>query len=218
MVALALAVAEVLPQHPEQFGLAHDTTARALCDDGTAYAVRGGALVAADDTVVALLDAGLEHRGLVVAGDTVFVTEYARSRFGAHDGAVLAIPRAGGTPSTVIDGFHEPVAIAALGRDLVVADARARAIYRIELVAGRGVARYQIATLLDRPTALAVAGDTILVASYDAATGTGEIRELRRDGSAPVIASGSWQPTSLRADTDRVYVVAAGVGTLTFTR
>lgn len=191
---------------------------RALGDDGTAYAVRGATLVAVGGGVVAHLDPDLEHRGLVVAGELLYLAQFARSRFGAHDGAVIAIPRAGGTPSTVIDGFHEPVAVAVLGRDLIVADARARAIYRIELAAGRGVARYQIATLLDRPTALAIAGDAILVATYDAAAGIGEIRELRHDGSAPVIASGTWQPTALRADADRVYVDAPGVGTLAFTR
>jgi hypothetical protein len=117
-----------------------------------------------------------------------YVTRFETSRFGAHDGVIVAID-ARGVESTVLDGFHKPVGIALLGRILVVADARARAVFRVSLVAGRAVSRLQLAALPDRPELVSACGDdSVQVTSCDA---TGQISAVRRiwlDGRVELIS------------------------------
>jgi sugar lactone lactonase YvrE len=135
------------------------------------------------------------------AANLVYVTQFQMSRFGAHDGAILAIDLATGAASLVLDGFHKPVGIAQLGRTLVVADARARAVYRIELVAGRAVTRLQLAALPDRPEHVCACGDgAVLVTSYDAAAHVGTVRRIALDGAQTVIATGAWEPRGIACD------------------
>ena len=132
------------------------------------------------------------------AANLVYATQFQMSRFGAHDGAIVALDLSTGAASLVLDGFHKPVGIAQLGRTLVVADARARAVYRIELVAGRAVTRLQLAALPDRPEHLCAAGDgAVLVTSYDAAAHVGTVRLIGLGGEQRVIATGSWEPRGI---------------------
>ena len=149
------------------------------------------------------------------AARLLYVTQFQTSRFGAHDGAIVALDLATGAASLVLDGFHKPVGIAQLGRTLVVADARARAVYRIELVAGRAVSRLQLAALPDRPELVCACGDdAVLVTSYDAAAHDGTIRKIGLDGSVTVIASGAWEPRGIACDgANAIVAVAHGLET-----
>jgi sugar lactone lactonase YvrE len=135
------------------------------------------------------------------AGRLLYVTQFQMSRFGAHDGAIVAIDLATGAASLVLDGFHKPVGIVQLGSTLIVADARARAVYRIALVAGRAVSRLQLAALPDRPEhACACGDDAVLVTSYDPAANIGAVRRIGLDGSVAVVASGAWEPRGIAFD------------------
>ena len=81
----------------------------------------------------------------------LYTTQYMKSRSGAFDGGIVEIDLVTGEPSLVLDGFLQPVGIAKLGDMLVVTDARQRAVFRVERVAGRAVRRLQLASYLGRP-------------------------------------------------------------------
>ncbi len=116
-----------------------------------------------------------------------YATRFETSRFGAHDGVIVAVD-ARGTESLVLDGFHKPVGIALLGRVLVVADARARAVFRVALVAGRAVSRLQLAALPDRPELVrACDHDSVEVTSVDASGQIAAVRRIWLDGRIAVI-------------------------------
>lgn len=118
-----------------------------------------------------------------------YATRFELSRFGAHDGVIIAID-ARGAESLVLDGFHKPVGIALLGRVLVVADARARAVFRITLVAGRAVSRLQLAALPDRPELVhACDDDSVEVTSYDATGQPSAVRRIWLDGRVAIISA-----------------------------
>jgi DNA-binding beta-propeller fold protein YncE len=140
---------------------------------------------------------------------TLYATQFYTSRFGAHDGSIIAIDLLTGDPSTILDGFGKPVGIAKLGDTLVVADARQRAVYRVDLRAGRAVQRLQLVGDLGRPDSVCACGpDSVLVTSYDPELGRGAVRRLWLDGRTRGIGSGQWDPASVATDGDRVFVVA----------
>lgn len=141
----------------------------------------------------------------------LYATEYVTSRFGAHDGSVIAIDLVTGEPSTVIDGFLMPSGIVKIGSTLVVADARQRAVFRVDLVAGRAVRRLQIVADIGRPDSLCpLTHDSVLVTSFDAETGRGHVRRLWLDGRTQGIAHGPWEPGGITTDGERVFVAARG--------
>ena len=110
-------------------------------------------------------------------------------------------------PSTVLDGFLKPVGIVKLGPTLVIADARQRAVFRVELASGRAVLRLQLAGEIDRPESLCAFDlDSVLVTTYDEVTECGAVRRLWLDGRAQTIASGPWEPRGIATDGERAFV------------
>ena len=139
----------------------------------------------------------------------LYATQFHASRFGAHDGSVIVIDLVTGEPSTVIDGFAKPIGIAKLGDTLVVADARQRAVYRVDLRVGRAVQRLQLVGDLGRPDSVCTCGtDSVLVTSFDPDVGRGAVRRLWLDGRTQGIGSGTWDPAGVATDGDRVFVAA----------
>ena len=137
----------------------------------------------------------------------LYTTQFRSSVRGAHDGSIVMIDLVTGEPSTVLDGFAKPIGIVKLGSTLVVADARQRAVFRIELASGRAVRRLQLAGDLGRPDSLCAYGvDSVLVTTYDDDTQRGSLRRLWLDGRQRVIASGTWHPRGVTTDGERAFV------------
>ena len=105
------------------------------------------------------------------------------------------------------DGFVKPVGIVKLGSTIVVADARQRAVFRVELVSGRAVMRLQLAGNIDRPDSLCAFDlDSVLVTTYDEQAKRGTLRRLPLDGRVITIASGAWEPRGIATDGERAFV------------
>ena len=145
-----------------------------------------------------------------VAEHALYTTQFMSGKRGAFDGSVVAIDLVSGEPSTVIDGFLKPLGIAKLGSTLVVADARQRAVFRVDLVAGRAVFRLQLAADVDRPDSLCACGhDSVLLTTYDEETRLGAVRRLWLDGKrSAVLARGPWEPRGIATDGTRIFVAA----------
>lgn len=144
-----------------------------------------------------------------VGEHALYTTQFLTSKRGAHDGSVVAIDLVTGEPSTILDGFGKPIGIVKLGPILVIADARQRAVFRVELVAGRAVTRLQLAGDIDRPDSLCASGvDSVLVTTYNDEMGRGTVRRLWLDGRTRLVASGAWEPKGIATDGERVFVSA----------
>jgi sugar lactone lactonase YvrE len=138
---------------------------------------------------------------------TLYTTQFLSSKHGAHDGEVVMIDLATREPSMILDGFSKPIGIVKLGSTLVVADARQRAVFRVELVRGRAVSRLQLVADIGRPDSLCACGrDSVLVTSYDEDLQRGSVRRMWLDGRTRGIASGSWEPRGVATDGERVFV------------
>ncbi|MDB4963915.1 MAG: hypothetical protein JWP01_3914 [Myxococcales bacterium] len=137
----------------------------------------------------------------------LYTTQFLSGKHGAHDGSVVMIDLVTGEPSMVLDGFSRPVGIVKLGSMLVVADARQRAVFRVELVRGRAVRRLQMVADIGRPDSLCACGsDSVLVTSYDEELQRGSVRRMWLDGRTRGIASGPWEPRGVATDGERVFV------------
>ena len=145
-----------------------------------------------------------------VAEHALYTTQFMSGKRGAFDGSIVSIDLVSGEPSTVIDGFLKPMGIAKIGSTLVVADARQRAVFRIDLVAGRAVFRLQLAADVDRPDSICACGDdSVLLTSYDEETRLGTVRRLWLDGKrSAVLARGPWEPRGIATDGTRIFVAA----------
>jgi len=145
----------------------------------------------------------------------LFATQYMRSRSGAFDGAIVEVDLESGTCSNVIDGFLHPTGLAVLGNVLVVADARRRAVFRVDLSGGRGVFRLQLSTDVERPDSVCACGDdAVLVTSTEDETSIGTVRRIGLDGSSKVLAQGPWEPRGAVCSADRAYVATRRHGVL----
>ena len=145
----------------------------------------------------------------------LYTTQFLISPRGAHDGSVVMIDLVTGEPSTVIDGFGKPLGIVKLGATLVVADARQRAVFRVDLVAGRAVRRLQLTAALARPDSMCGCGpDAVLITSFDEAAQLGAVSRLWLDGRIQTIARGAWEPRGVATDGERVFVAARRAGKL----
>jgi hypothetical protein len=144
----------------------------------------------------------------------LYTTQFMAGTRGAFDGSIVTIDLVTGEPSTILDGFQKPVGIAKLGSVLVVADARQRAVFRVDLIAGRAVFRLQLAGNIDRPDSVCACGtDSVLVTTYDEETRLGAIRRLWLDGRREaVIARGPWEPRGIATDGERAFVAAHRAG------
>lgn len=143
------------------------------------------------------------------AEHALYATQYLTSKFGAHGGEIVRIDLVTGEPSTILDGFLRPIGIAKLGQTLVVADARQRAVFRVDLVAGRAVRRLQLVGDIGRPDSVcACSSDSVLVTAFDEETQRGSVRRLWLDGRTRGIASGPWEPRGVATDGQRVFVSA----------
>ncbi len=137
----------------------------------------------------------------------LYTTQFRSGVNGACDGSIVVIDLVTQEPSTVLDGFAKPVGIVKLGSAIVVADARQRAVFRVELVAGRAVRRIQLAGNIDRPDSLCVyGGDSVLVTTYDDQARRGAVRRLWFDGKTRTIAAGAWEPRGVATDGERAFV------------
>lgn len=184
----------------------------AVARDGTLFATRGGAVlrVTADGAIAALpqLAPRRGRRGLALAPD-------ARHLYAPSAGGVIEIALEDRYATTVFDGFVDPVGIAAVGGRVVVGDAGRRAIYAIELVAGRAVAGRELASALGRPDAMCAWGDdAVLVSSYDDRHAWGAVHVVDLAGRVHQLASGPWEPRGIATDGRLVYVAARGAGRL----
>jgi DNA-binding beta-propeller fold protein YncE len=137
----------------------------------------------------------------------LYSTQFRCSAQGAHDGSIVVIDLVSGEPSTLADGFLKPVGIVKLGPTVVVADARQRAVFRLELAGGRAVYRLQLAGNVDRPDSLCCFGlDSVLLTTYDEEAHRGSLRRLWLDGRSQIIASGPWEPRGVTTDGERAFV------------
>lgn len=198
----------------------------AIDDAGTVFAARVGdgqvgAILAFDSdgrsSPLANVPAKVWQGALAFCRATkrLFATQYLRSRSGAFDGAVVEVDRATGTCSSVIDGFLHPTGIAVLGNVMVVADARRRAVFKIDLSGGRGVFSLQLTADIGRPEALCACGDdAVLVTSTQDETGF--VRKINLDGSAQILAQGPWEPRGVCYEDGVAYVATRRSGVLTF--
>ena len=153
----------------------------------------------------------VEYQRLGVTYDArehaLYTTQFRSSGRGAHDGSIVSIDLVTGEPSTVLDGFAKPIGIVKLGPTLVVADARQRAVFRIEMASGRAVMRLQVAGNIGRPDSLCLYGlDSVLVTTYDDDAQRGSLRRIWLDGRQCVIASGPWMPRGVATDGERGFV------------
>ena len=144
------------------------------------------------------------------AEHALYTTQFMSGKRGAFDGSIVAVDLVSGEPSTILDGFLKPMGIAKLGSTLVVADARQRAVFRVDLVAGRAVFRIQLAADVDRPDSVCACGDdSVLVTTFDEETRLGAVRRLWLDGKrSAVLARGPWEPRGVATDGTRVFVAA----------
>ena len=135
----------------------------------------------------------------------LYTTQFMKSRGGAFDGGIVEIDLVTGEPSLVLDGFLQPVGIAKLGDMLVVTDARHRAVFRVELAAGRAVR--QLASYLGRPSGICAFDDeSVIVTAFDENTQAGEVRRIWLDGQTERIATGAWEPRGVASDGSRIWV------------
>ncbi|MEJ7602362.1 MAG: hypothetical protein WKG01_30985 [Kofleriaceae bacterium] len=144
------------------------------------------------------------------AAHVLYTTQYVKSRSGASEGAIVECDPDTGAPSMVLDGFLHPVAIAKLGSILVVTDARQRAVFRVELSAGRAVRRLQLATGLGRPYGVCGFDADSVIVSSRADDGAGELHRIWLDGQTAQIARGSWDPRGVASDGASVFVATVG--------
>lgn len=144
------------------------------------------------------------------AEHALYTTQFMSGKRGAFDGSIVSVDLVSGEPSTILDGFSKPMGIAKLGSTLVVADARQRAVFRVDLVAGRAVFRIQLAADVDRPDSVCACGDdSVLVTTYDDETRLGAVRRLWLDGKrSAVLARGPWEPRGIATDGTRVFIAA----------
>lgn len=195
----------------------------AVAPDGTLYAARighgqAGAIfrieVDGGTTALANVPAKIWRGALAHDGEHLFATQYLRSRSGPFDGSIVEVD-ARGNCSQVIDGFLHPTGLVAIGSHLIVADARQRAVFRVELAGGRGAFRLQLSANVDRPDSLCACGDdSVLLTSFDDQDGTGVIRRIWLDGTVHVVAQGPWEPRGIAFDGDHVYVATRRTGGL----
>jgi DNA-binding beta-propeller fold protein YncE len=195
----------------------------AITTYGTLFATRQGSIIRIEPDgqheVLEGLPARFTRLGLTYdpREHALYTTQFVASRQGANDGSIVMIDLVTGTPSTIADGFAKPVGIAKLGSTLVVADARQRAVFRVELASGRAVYRLQVAGDIDRPEALCSYGrDSVLVTTYDEEHQRGSLRRLWFDGRRKTIASGPWQPRAVATDGERAFVAMKRGGVMVF--
>ncbi len=153
------------------------------------------------------------HWRLGVAYDphdhVLYSTQFSKALDGPFGGCVVEIDLVDGFVSSVIDGFVKPVGVAKLGSSLLVADARQRAVFRVELSAGKAIACRRLAADIDRPDSICACGpESALVSCYDESTRRGAIRQLWLDGRTRTIATGVWEPRGIATDGERVFVAA----------
>ena len=149
-----------------------------------------------------------------VGEHALYTTQFMSGKRGAFDGSIVAVDLVSGEPSTVIDGFLKPTGIAKLGNVLVVADARQRAVFRVDLIAGRAAFRLQLSADVDRPDSVCACGDdSVLVTTYDEDTRLGAVHRLWLDGKrSAVLARGPWEPRGIATDGSRVFVASHRAG------
>jgi len=188
------------------------------CTRSTYPRIRTGAIFRIENGAVTQL-ANLEPRAwrLGVAYDAaehaLYATQFHKVVTGPCDGAIVRIDLTTGDVEPVIDGLQKPVGVAKLGSTLVVTDARQRAVYRVELVAGRAVVCSQLAADLDRPDSIAACGlDSVVVTTYDPDTRVGSVRQIWLNGLIRTIARGDWEPRGIATDGERAFVSVRGRG------
>ncbi len=166
--------------------------------------------------VIAALPRDMLRFGLAYDDETrgLYTTQYRKTIAGPVEGAIVHVDLATGDATTLVVGMAQPVGIAKLGSMFVVSDARARAVYRIDLREGRAEACVELLEL-DRPGALCARGrESVLVASYDDVVDAGSIHEVWLDGRRRIVARGTWNPRALATDGVRAYVAVRGADRL----
>lgn len=199
---------------------AHRIAGLAITPYGTLYVARlgygrAGAIfrVEPDGQVEALPNLPPSHWRLGLSYDphehVLYSTHFSKSIDRPFGGCVVELDLVDGYATTLIDGFVKPVGVVRLGSSLLVTDARQRAVYRVELRAGKAVACMRLAAGIDRPDSICACGpESALVSCYDESARRGSIRQLWLDGRTRTIASGVWEPRGIATDGQRVFVAA----------
>lgn len=138
----------------------------------------------------------------------VYATQYGKAERGPCDGAIVRVDLATGAVTTPVTGLVKPVGVARLGDTLVISDGKRRTVSCV-----RGGARRELAAFVDRPDAIAACGrDSVVVATFEAETRIGRVRQLWLDGRSRTIAEGAWEPRGIATDGARVFVSARRAG------
>jgi sugar lactone lactonase YvrE len=194
----------------------------ALARHGTLYVARighgrAGAIFRIENGAVTQLEhlsPHAWHLGLIydMAEHALYATQFRKVIAGHCDGSVVRIDLATGHVVPVIDNFQKPVGVAKLGSTLLVTDAGRRAVFRVELPAGRAAHCTQLVTCLDRPDSIVAAcgQDMALMTTYHSDTRVGSVRQLWLDGRMKTIAHGDWEPRGIATDGKRAFVSVRG--------
>ncbi len=191
----------------------------AIARDGSIYASRLGygragtlmrfAREGAEPEELPGLQAHVWRAGLAYSATehVLYVSQFVEAAAGRFTGSILEVDLADGASSLVAAGFTQPVAVARVGTDLVVADAGARAVYVIRMHGGRAIAIRELASDLGRPVACcAFDGGSALVATYDEASKLGAVHCIDLGCGVRTLLSGSWSPRGIATDGTRVFV------------
>ncbi len=177
---------------------------------GAIFRVKHGAV-----TQLEYLSPHVWHLGVIydVAEHALYATQFRKVIAGHCDGSVVRIDLATGhVVPVVIDNFQKPVGVAKLGSTLLVTDAGRRAVFRVELTAGRAALCTQLVICLDRPDSIVAAcgQDVALMTTYHSDTRVGSVRRLWLDGRMETIAHGDWEPRGIATDGKRAFVSVRG--------
>ena len=194
----------------------------ALTPDGTLYVARighgrAGAIFRIEHGAVTQLEhlsPHAWHLGVIhdAAEHALYATQFRKAVAGHCDGSVVRIDLATGRVVPVIDDLQKPVGVAKLGSTLLVTDAGQRAVFRVELTAGRVAPRTQLVACLDRPDSIVAARgqDMALLTTYHSGTRVGSVRQLWLDGRMETLARGDWEPRGIATDGKRAFVSIRG--------
>lgn len=140
-------------------------------------------------------------------GHVLYVTQFQNQLHATSDGSVAAIDLSDGHVTTVVRGLGKLVGVARVGGQLVVSDAKARIVYRVELKGGRAGAMHILAHGIDRPDSVCALGThAVLVTTYDETTRIGAVRRIWLDGFVETLVTGAWEPGGIATNGDQAFV------------
>ena len=178
---------------------------------GAIFQVRGGRC-----SEVANIDPRFWRIGLHydVHDHVVYSTQFRKSKSGPFDGSIIEIDVTDGYVSTAAEGFAKPVGVVRLADSLIVTDACARMVVRVELRYGRATRHRILANNIGRPDSICLAGDSVLVSAWDEVMRVGTVHQLWLDGRTRLVARGAWEPRGVATDGHELFVATRRSGAI----